>query len=255
MDNKEIDKIVTQYSQIIVDFKAQMESLLYDGFVIGGGVLAGAIERFSSLSGRDPSKGSYSSLEEIREVIGDCRRCPLHASRSQIVFGQGNPGARLIFVGEAPGHEEDLQGEPFVGAAGQLLTRIIRSIDLDRGNVYIGNIVKCRPPGNRVPTMEEIETCLPFLLGQIGVIRPWMICAMGTVAAQSLLNTTRKISELRGKFHAFQGIKLMPTYHPAFLLRNPDKKRDVWEDMKAIRREYQKISAKDGQKARRERSK
>lgn len=254
MDNREIDKIVTEQQRIVKDFKTQVEALIHHGFKIGEEALAGEIKRYQSFSGGNLSQDRYPSLKETREAIGDCKKCPLHESRNNIVFGQGNPEARLIFVGEAPGHEEDLKGEPFVGAAGQLLTRIIRSIDFDRGDVYIANCVKCRPPGNRNPSRNEIEACFPFLLAQIDVIKPWMICTLGTVATQSLLNTTQRISQLRGKFHDFNGLKLMPTYHPAFLLRNPEKKRAVWEDLKAIRREYERLSGKGYQKAGREKA-
>ncbi len=246
METSEINKVVTEYRQIVEDFKRQMENLLNGGFGIGGEALAEEITKFTALPGESYSKDPHSGLKGIRENIGDCHRCPLHSSRKRIVFGQGNPQARLLFVGEAPGYEEDLQGEPFVGAAGMLLTRIMQSVDFDRDDVYIANIVKCRPPGNRNPATEEIETCLPFLMEQIRVIGPWMICAMGAVATQSLLHSTGKISNLRGKFHDFGGIKLMPTYHPAFLLRNPERKREVWEDMKAIRREYERLSKKGG---------
>ncbi len=180
-------------------------------------------------------------LATIRVEMGDCRRCKLHVTRTQIVFGTGNPRAKLLFVGEAPGREEDLQGEPFVGQAGQLLNKIIQAIQLSRAQVYIGNIVKCRPPENRNPEPDEIMACEPFLLKQIQAIRPKLICALGTFAAQTLLKTEEKISSLRGKFHAYQGIPLMPTYHPAYLLRNPNRKREVWEDMKRIKREYDQV--------------
>lgn len=177
-------------------------------------------------------------LEELRSVIGDCKRCNLYAQRKNIVFGVGNPDARLVFVGEGPGKDEDIQGEPFVGKAGQLLTRIIQAIELKREEVYIANIVKCRPPENRNPQPDEIKACEPFLLRQLEIIKPNIICALGNFAAQTLLMTEEKITKLRGRFHNFRGIKLMPTYHPAFLLRNPDMKRDVWEDMKMVQREY-----------------
>jgi DNA polymerase len=180
------------------------------------------------------------TLEAIRSEMGECTRCRLHEERQSVVFGEGNPQARLVFVGEAPGREEDLQGRPFVGRAGELLTRIIEAIDLTREEVYIANIVKCRPPGNRNPQPDEIRTCLPFLRRQLETIRPRIICALGTFAAQTLLETEERISILRGRFYAYQGARLMPTYHPAFLLRNPQFKRDVWEDMKAIREEYNK---------------
>jgi uracil-DNA glycosylase family 4 len=181
------------------------------------------------------------TLEEVREELGDCRRCKLHSTRTNIVFGTGNPRARLVFVGEGPGRDEDLQGKPFVGLAGQLLTKIIQAIQLTREEVYIANIIKCRPPGNRNPEPDEIRTCEPFLIKQLEAIRPKLICALGTFAAQTLLKTEEKISLLRGRFHQYQGISLMPTYHPAFLLRNSNFKRDVWEDMKKIKKEYDRL--------------
>ncbi len=181
------------------------------------------------------------NLETIKADLGDCRRCKLHSARTQIVFGTGSPRAKLLFVGEAPGREEDLQGEPFVGQAGQLLNKIIQAMQLRREEVYIGNIVKCRPPENRNPEPDEIMACEPFLIKQIQVIRPKLICALGTFAAQTLLKTEEKISSLRGKFHLYQGIPLMPTYHPAYLLRNPNRKREVWEDMKKIKKEYDQV--------------
>jgi len=177
-------------------------------------------------------------LEAVRVALGDCQRCPLSRARNQIVFGQGDPRARLVFVGEGPGRDEDLQGAPFVGAAGELLTRIIAAIRLRREQVFICNVVKCRPPGNRTPQPDEIATCRPFLERQIECIRPDFIVALGTVAAQTLLQTDQPISRLRGRFHDFRGIRLLPTYHPAYLLRNPAKKRDVWEDMKLLMEVY-----------------
>ncbi len=181
------------------------------------------------------------SLDAVREELGDCRRCKLHSTRTQIVFGSGNPQAKLVFVGEGPGRDEDLQGQPFVGLAGQLLTKIIQAIQLTRQEVYIANIIKCRPPGNRNPEPDEIGACEPFLMKQLEAIRPKLICALGTFAAQTLLKTDEKISLLRGRFHPYHGILLMPTYHPAFLLRNPNYKRDVWEDMKKIKKEYEQV--------------
>jgi DNA polymerase len=150
------------------------------------------------------------------------------------VFGAGNPEADLVFVGEAPGEEEDLQGKPFVGKAGQLLTKMIQAMGLARDEVYIANIIKCRPPRNRNPMPDEIESCEPFLVAQLNAIRPRTICALGTFAAQTLLRTQEKISRLRGRFHDYHGIPVMPTYHPAYLLRNPEDKRLVWEDMQKI---------------------
>jgi len=177
------------------------------------------------------------TLEAVRIDLGDCRRCRLSERRKNIVFGSGNPHARLVFVGEGPGYEEDQRGEPFVGAAGQLLTKIIEAINYTRDQVYICNIIKCRPPGNRNPMPDEINSCYPFLGRQITAIKPDFICALGTFAAQTLLETKESISKLRGCFHDYMGIKLLPTYHPAYLLRNPEKKRDVWEDMKKLIKE------------------
>jgi uracil-DNA glycosylase len=173
-------------------------------------------------------------LELLRGEIGECTRCKLHPTRTNIVFGTGNPAARLMFIGEAPGEEEDLQGKPFVGKAGQLLTRILKAMNLEREDVYIANILKCRPPSNRNPQADEIATCEPFLRRQVEIIQPAVLCALGTFAAQTLLQTDQKISRLRGKFHDYHGIRLMPTFHPAYLLRNPNDKRLVWEDMKLI---------------------
>jgi DNA polymerase len=178
------------------------------------------------------------TLQDIRLDLGDCQRCRLAEDRKNIVFGAGSPSAKLVFVGEGPGFEEDQQGEPFVGPAGQLLTKIIEAIHLRREQVYICNIVKCRPPRNRNPQPDEIKTCFQFLDRQIAAMRPDFICALGSVAAQTLLNTDVPISRLRGRFHDYKGIKLLPTYHPAYLLRNPEKKRDVWEDMKMLMKEY-----------------
>lgn len=178
------------------------------------------------------------TLENVRADLGDCERCQLASGRKNIVFGEGNPRAKLVFVGEGPGYEEDQQGLPFVGPAGQLLTRIIEAIKLNRNQVYICNVIKCRPPGNRNPQPDEINTCFPFLERQIAAIKPDFIVALGTFAAQTLLGTPTPISRLRGRFHDYQGIKVLPTYHPAYLLRNPDKKRDVWEDMKMLIKEY-----------------
>jgi len=174
------------------------------------------------------------TLAGVREVLGDCRRCPLCKTRTNLVFGEGNVRAGLVFVGEAPGADEDRQGEPFVGKAGQLLTRIIVAMGLQRQDVYICNILKCRPPDNRNPRPEEIAACEPFLIRQLQAIQPKMICALGTFAAHALLKTDVPISLLRGRFQRYQGIPLMPTYHPAYLLRNPAAKKQVWEDVQKI---------------------
>ncbi|MBI3754814.1 MAG: uracil-DNA glycosylase [Deltaproteobacteria bacterium] len=180
-------------------------------------------------------KPPASSLESVREELGDCKRCKLHKTRTNIVFGVGNPNAGLIFVGEGPGEDEDLKAEPFVGRAGQLLTKIIKAMGLNREDVYICNVVKCRPPGNRNPEPDEIAACRPFMEKQIDAIRPKVIVALGTHAAQTLLNTDKKITALRGKFHLYRdSIRLMPTFHPSYLLRNDSKKKEVWEDMKTV---------------------
>jgi DNA polymerase len=185
-----------------------------------------------------PAAVPAETLKDIRANLGECVRCGLSESRTRIVFGQGHPNARLMFVGEGPGQEEDLAGEPFVGAAGQLLTRIIEAIKLTREDVYIANVVKCRPPGNRTPQPEEIASCSPFLRRQIAAIRPLFICTLGGCAAQTLLGTKAPISRLRGRFYDFAGIRVLPTFHPAYLLRNPEKKREVWEDLKRLMKEY-----------------
>ena len=181
-------------------------------------------------------KSSADALVAIREDIGDCTRCKLHTlGRRQVVFGVGSPQADLMFVGEAPGADEDIQGEPFVGRAGQLLTKIIEAIGLSRGDVYIANVIKCRPPQNRNPEQDEVDTCEPFLFRQIDVIQPKVIVALGTFAARALLRTLDPISRLRGRVFEYRGAKLIPTFHPAYLLRNPASKREVWEDMKLVR--------------------
>ncbi len=179
--------------------------------------------------------GRARTLEELREAIGDCRRCKLWPGRTHIVFGVGNPRAQLMFVGEGPGRDEDLQGEPFVGRAGQLLTDMItRGMRLRREDVYIANVIKCRPPENRNPEPDEIASCEPFLVRQIEIVRPRVIVALGKFAAQTLLRTHLPISQLRGKWHDYRGIKLMPTLHPAYLLRNPADKRLVWADIQLV---------------------
>lgn len=180
---------------------------------------------------------SVVTLAQVRAELGDCRRCPLSKTRRNLVFGEGSERAELVFVGEAPGEQEDLQGRPFVGRAGQLLTRIIEAMGLSRDHVYICNILKCRPPGNRNPQQDEITICEPFLVKQLQAIRPRVICALGTFAAKTLLKTDTPISKLRGTFHVYQGIKLMPTYHPAYLLRNPGEKKQVWSDVRLIMKE------------------
>jgi len=175
-------------------------------------------------------------LARIQATLGDCTRCKLHTTRRNIVFGVGDPEADLMFIGEAPGADEDVQGEPFVGRAGQLLTRIIQAMKLRREDVYIANIIKCRPPNNRNPEPDEIEACEPFLFRQLDVIQPLVIVALGKYACQTLLRTTEPISRLRGKLFEFRDALLMPTFHPSYLLRNPAAKREVWRDMQEVMR-------------------
>jgi len=183
------------------------------------------------------AKTPAAALEAVRADIGDCTRCKLHRlGRRQIVFGVGNPQADLMFVGEAPGHDEDVQGIPFVGRAGQLLTKIIEAIGLTRDDVYIANVIKCRPPENRNPEQDEVETCEPFLFQQVDIIQPRVVVALGTFAVRALLRTLDPISRLRGRVYDYRGAKLIPTFHPAYLLRNPASKREVWEDMKVVKK-------------------
>ena len=179
------------------------------------------------------SRSTAEALETIRGDLGDCTRCKLHTlGRTQIVFGVGNPGAELMFVGEAPGADEDVQGIPFVGRAGQLLTKMIEAMGFKRDEVYIANVLKCRPPGNRNPEPDEIAQCQPFLFRQLESVQPKVVIALGAFAARTLLNTDAPISRLRGRVHHFRGMKLIPTFHPSFLLRSPGYKREAWEDLK-----------------------
>ena len=197
--------------------------------------------RVPSSSGKDPGEkqAQEDSLEGLKTLIGDCRRCKLWRGRTNLVFGEGSPKARLVFVGEGPGHEEDMEGRPFVGEAGKMLTRIIeKAMGIKREEVYICNVVKCRPPNNRDPERDEIDTCIPFLKEQIRVIRPEVICTLGRIAASELLERNFKITRERGKWHSYMDIPVMPTYHPAYILRNPSRERQlkgqVWEDVKEI---------------------
>ena len=229
------DKSARLLSEIIEDVKGYlqyMKGLGFAGVALSENSLRTLDDRFK--------ENMTETLDMIQNDLGTCHRCKLHKGRKHIVFGAGNPRAKLVLVGEAPGYEEDIQGLPFVGQAGQLLTRILRAIGLTREDVYICNIIKCRPPGNRNPESEEIGACIPFLHRQLKAIRPKFICALGTFAAQTLLGTKTPISRLRGHFHNYEGIHLLPTYHPAFLLRNPSKKRDVWEDMQKLQEAYEK---------------
>jgi len=183
-------------------------------------------------------------LRAVRADLGDCRRCKLHAGRTTLVFGVGNPTAELMFVGEGPGADEDRQGEPFVGRAGQLLTRMIEAMGFRREEVYIANVVKCRPPNNRDPEPDEIEACEPFLKAQIAAVRPKVIVALGRFAVQTLLRDTSPVSRQRGRWREYEGVRLMPTFHPAYLLRNPAEKKAAWEDLKLVMKEFGKSPAR-----------
>lgn len=189
-----------------------------------------------SATGRSQKAGSAKAeaLTALYEKFKDCQMCPLARTRTKLVFGSGDPHAELMFVGEAPGFDEDLKGLPFVGSAGQLLTRMIEAMKLSRDKVYIANCLKCRPPDNRNPLPTEILACDPILKSQIDIIRPKVICALGKFAAQTLLNSTEPISRLRGRFFEMSGMKILPTFHPAYLLRNPADKKIVWQDMQLI---------------------
>lgn len=202
----------------------------------------GAAAKNSESEVSDPAR----ALGIIREDLGDCTRCPLHRQgRKQIVFGVGNPRAELMFIGEAPGADEDEQGEPFVGRAGQLLNNMIKAMGLRREDVYIANIIKCRPPGNRTPEREECETCSPFLLRQIAAIQPKVIVALGAVAAKTLLAINASMAELRGRWYDFRGTRLAVTYHPAFLLRDPRQKKETWKDLQLVMKELGLSPKKD----------
>ena len=204
---------------------------------------AQAGQRAASRIDRPGAHRAPLQLDDIRAEIGNCQRCKLAPTRTHIVFGSGNPDAELVFVGEAPGYDEDQQGLPFVGRAGQLLTKIIESIDLKRENVYICNVLKCRPPENRNPEPDEVASCNPFLRKQLAAIRPKIVCCLGTFAAQTVLQTAAPISRLRGKFFDLDGMRVIATFHPAYLLRSPEKKREVWEDMKQIRAELFRLGS------------
>ncbi len=185
---------------------------------------------------------TYDSVEAHNKAICNCQMCPLGQTRHKFVYGVGNPHAKLLFIGEAPGEDEDRLGEPFVGRAGQLLDRILAAIQLSRQEVYIANILKCRPPGNRDPLPDEVSKCMPYLKEQIRIIKPKLICALGRIAAQNLLATTTPLGKLRGKWHEFEGIPLLVTYHPAALLRFPEYKRDTWADMQVLKARYDNLT-------------
>lgn len=226
------NSLIDEYLRVIASVKSYVEEQMELGFL---STPASEVRDAGSVS-----LVEYKSMEDIRAAVENCQKCPLHKTRTNTVPGAGDEKARLVFVGEAPGADEDRQGVPFIGRAGQKLTQIIEAIGLSRSEVYITNVLKCRPPGNRNPLPEEIQACEPYLIAQLRLMEPKVICALGTFAAQTLLRSDQRISRLRGRFHMYQGIKLMPTYHPAFLLRSPKFKRDVWEDVQKVRAEYDK---------------
>jgi uracil-DNA glycosylase family 4 len=220
----------------LVEILEQVESRLRIRAGLSGGRLPAQVARaLGRLLSAPPLKPDrVASLQGVAREVEQCKACGLHRQRGRVVAGEGNPEAELVFVGEGPGEEEDLQGRPFVGPAGQLLDRIIAAMGLTRQEVFIANVVKCRPPANRVPKPEEVGACAPFLFRQLRVISPRVICALGAVAAQTLLGSAEPIGKMRGRFHQWEGVSVMPTFHPSYLLRNPERKREVWEDMKQI---------------------
>lgn len=226
------DHLRADFLEIIKDIKEELK------YQVSMGITETELDLAPLLEGVKPL-----SLASVREEIRDCKRCKLHLKRRNIVFGIGNEEAELVFVGEGPGEDEDIEGLPFVGRAGQLLTKIIEAMDMKRDDIYIANIVKCRPPNNRNPEPDEIESCVPFLKKQLEIIRPRLVCALGTFAAQTLLVSQEKISQMRGRFYSYNGIRVMPTFHPAYLLRNPDEKRLVWEDMKKVMEELKRMGS------------
>jgi len=235
------DTLLNEYIDILTSVKSHVEDELELGFneMPSSEQIKMSADSLFSLEGQG-REIVYNTMDDIRKAVEECHKCPLYKTRTNIVFDSGNENAKLVFVGEAPGYDEDQQGKPFVGKAGQKLTQIINAIKLSREEVYITNVLKCRPPNNRNPLPHEIEACEPFLIAQLRMIKPKIICALGTFAAQTLLRSDQAISKLRGRFHTYQGIKLMPTYHPAFLLRSPKYKKDVWEDVQRVRAEYDK---------------
>ena len=242
------DQLYHECHEVIAQGKAILEDLQQWGFetvpvlpvdTAPDGVAENAAEFLSQelqASSAPPLTAEPVTLDALQKSLDGCTRCPLSQQRNNIVFGAGNPQARVVLVGEAPGREEDLQGYPFVGEAGQLLEKILQAMNLSRQAVYICNVIKCRPPGNRDPKPDEIAACEPFLKQQLAIIKPEIIITLGRFAAQTLLKTTAPIGRLRGQWREYEGVALMPTFHPAYLLRNPAGKRPVWEDMKQVMR-------------------
>lgn len=231
----------TQRAQVLGQARRYLEDLrLFEGssFIAPSPPAEGLVAPLLAAVQAAPAEDRARALEGFRQEICQCTRCPLGQTRNQFVFGEGDPQAGILFVGEGPGEEEDRQGLPFVGAAGQLLTKIIEAMKLRREQVYICNAVKCRPPGNRTPAPKELAACAPYLERQIELVRPRIICALGKTAAQALLGETASLGALRGRLHQYRGIPVVATYHPAALLRHAEWKRQTWEDVKWLRREF-----------------
>jgi DNA polymerase len=232
-----VDEERGQLRALVAAFRAHLEARGRSGLLgvpLPPPATAAAPRTSAAVSSPAPAGDGARVLVQVREELGDCQRCKLAGGRKQIVFGVGNPDADLVFVGEAPGADEDRLGEPFVGAAGQLLTKMIEAMGYARKDVYICNVIKCRPPQNRPPEPDEIAACEPFLKKQLEALRPRMIVTLGKFAAHCLLRLDTPITRLRGTFHSYQGIQLMPTYHPSFLLREPGRKREAWADLQAV---------------------
>jgi len=234
MDNSSISSVIKDIKNFIgLEKESGINEVMLKSILRG--------KASSASENRYVDRDSSKQLDELREQALKCKECALSDSRRNVVFGEGNPDASLMFIGEAPGMDEDIQGRPFVGKAGMLLTKIIQAINLTREDVYIANCLKCRPPKNRNPLPSEIIACRGYFMKQIELIKPKVICCLGKFAAQTVLMSDLSITRLRGNFHNYEGIKVMPTFHPAYLLRNPQEKRLVWEDMKRVRdylREY-----------------
>ena len=218
----------------VTEIVALAEKALIDAVEEGDGLPEVDRELLRSLKSGYSDEDRAGLLDEFHQAIENCTQCKLHAGRTKFVFGTGNPNADILFIGEGPGKEEDLTGEPFVGRAGKLLDKILEAIKLDRTMIYIANIVKCRPPNNREPRADEVETCFPYLERQIELVRPAVICTLGRPASNALLGTNQAMGKLRGRWHSRDGIPLMATYHPAYLLRSPGQKKRSWEDLKKI---------------------
>ena len=227
--------------EVIVSRQAAPEDQIVDSMRETRRVVS-ALDLFGQPNGHSQVAPQFDSLEDHHQSICDCQLCPLGKNRNKFVYGVGNPKADLIFIGEGPGAREDELGEPFVGRAGELLDRILAAIQLSRREVYIGNIIKCRPPGNRDPLPEEMDKCMPHLIEQIRIIDPKVICCLGRVAAQALLKTKTPLGRLRNQWHDYEGIPTMVTYHPAALLRFPAYKRETWEDMQKLKARYDQVT-------------